>query len=580
MTDLLARIDGLDDPLCTLIFDFAGPLSLYLLGRGEWEGDFRHRDDVIEAVYADAYAMNWEGDLAMLPEGGPRRWRDRTSRSFESISTPEMYARYQALTHSPATCPFGFRNAYDDDTPPRHNTDDGEDDAAVDGDRDVLTIPPDTLDEVGLRNCWGDAIVPFLDRPIALAHAAAYGGHATLLYALEKDYGVDLARLSKTPDGKTYLLDHAAGRGYIDVVMFLTRAGNKFCTTDAMDDAIAHGHYKTVWWLHCARDEGCSTAGLDKAYYNRRDSHAHAAILAFLVQERGIHFSEKTFAMAAAVGDMRFLRACHANGVACTTKTMDAAARNGQLEVLEFLHAYRTEGCSDAALTYAAALGDLPTVQFLRTHYPNTGNLVNAMTTAARRGRLEVVAWLHALVPVGTAGSKLMDAAVRHGHLEVVTFLQAHRPSEGPSLRAFEAALCMMDEALYFFLMESRPDLVTPATLDCVASYGRKKLIWDLYARGVRSPNTMAWAAHWGKIKWMRKLHDVYHEAYTDAATDRAASQGHTDVIDFLLHEAGVDFTYQGIYLAAYNREWAALAHLVTRDVSKHNLVDSHRRGL
>ncbi|KDO34401.1 hypothetical protein SPRG_01537 [Saprolegnia parasitica CBS 223.65] len=563
MTDLLARIDGLDEPLYTLILDFAGPLSLYLLRRGEWRGNFSHRDDDIEAVYADAYAMNWQGDLATLPEGGPRRWRDRTSRSFESISTPEMYERYRALTYCRATCPFGFRNAYDDDTPARDDDDDNDDTG-------VLTIPPDTLDEVGLRNLWYDAVVLFLDRPIALAHAAAYGGHANLLFTLEQDYGVDLARLRSTPDGKKYLLDYAAGRGYLDVVMFLTRAGNPYCTTDAMDDAIANGHVKTVRWLHYARNEGCSTKGLDKAYYHRRTSHAHTAILDFLVQECGlVGFSEESFAIAAAYGDMRFLRACHANGVVCTTKTMDAAARSGKLEVLEFLHAYRKECCSDAAFTRAAAQGELSTVQFLHTHYPNVGNLVNAMTAAARRGRLEVVEWLHTLVPIGTAGSKPMDAAVRHGHLKVVQFLQSHRPSEGLSLRAFEAALCMMHEDLYLFLMGTRPDFATPATLDCVARHGRDELIWDLYARGVRSPNTMAWAACWGRIEWMRKLHDVYDEAYTDAATDRAASRGHTDVVDFLLEEAGVDFTYQGIYLAAYYDEAAALAHLAALDTSK-----------
>ncbi|EQC29428.1 hypothetical protein SDRG_12891 [Saprolegnia diclina VS20] len=270
-----------------------------------------------------------------------------------------MYDRYQALTKHLVTCALGFRNAYDDDMLPRHHASEGFAIGAAVGQHRPLSwairveddIRLDALENVDLRRCRDVAVTLFSRHPIALVHAAAYGGHATLLT-------------------KTYLLDHSAGRGYLDVAMLLTNADNKYCTTVAMDGAIAHGHFKS----------------------SRRKSPQHAAILDFLVHERGIRFSEKPFALAAAFGDMRMVLACRVDGVACTTTAMDAAARNCQLEVLAFQQSHHPEDCSDAAFNDAAARGDLSTVLFLQAHYSTVGNLVDALTAAARRGRLEVVA--------------------------------------------------------------------------------------------------------------------------------------------------------------------------------------------
>ncbi|CAN0392796.1 unnamed protein product, partial [Ectocarpus sp. 12 AP-2014] len=43
---------------------------------------------------------------------------------------------------------------------------------------------------------------------------------------------------------------------------------------------------------------------------------------------------------------------------------MDLAARGGHLDVVQWLHDTRTEGCSDAALALAAGRGHLATVQW------------------------------------------------------------------------------------------------------------------------------------------------------------------------------------------------------------------------
>ncbi|EQC35319.1 hypothetical protein SDRG_07030 [Saprolegnia diclina VS20] len=556
MTDLLARIDGLDDVLSTRILDFAGPLSLYHLGRGIWASASSSRSDAeIEAVYIDAYAMDWPGDLTSLPSGGPSRERDRVSGSFEHIRTLFMYERYQAAIGYAVTLDCGFRDGYDINgrEARRRNL--------------SFDIQPSSLDDVGLRNCWDFAVTPYLHRPIALAHAAAYGGHAALLYALGDDYGVDLARLRDAPDSNDLLMDHAAGRGYLNVLMCLTAAGNKHCTTRAMDDAIMNGHLKVVKWLHLARDEGCSRHGFDLAYKQRAKLPNGAAMLSFLEDARGYGFPETSLIEAASCGDLRFLRA--ALSVPCTARVMDAAACSNQLEAVQFLHRHRTEGCSEAAFTSAAATGSLPVVTFLCVHYHDASHLVKAMTEAARHGHLHILQYLHGRVPVGTAGTKPMNAAIRKDHVEIVHFLQTHRPSEGCTSRALEDALWNIDDDLYTFLVGVRPELLSQTTLEAAAGHGQEDIVWDHYARGFRSDRAMAWAAQWGEFDWVRKHHQVYNEPCTDEATDRAAGQGFNEITTYLL-AAGASFTYQGIYRAACNYKYKTLELLVARDETKH----------
>jgi ankyrin repeat protein len=50
----------------------------------------------------------------------------------------------------------------------------------------------------------------------------------------------------------------------------------------------------------------------------------------------------------------------------CTTWAMDWAARNGHLEVVEFLHKNRNEGCTHYAMEWAAMNGNLEVVEYLR----------------------------------------------------------------------------------------------------------------------------------------------------------------------------------------------------------------------
>jgi len=79
----------------------------------------------------------------------------------------------------------------------------------------------------------------------------------------------------------------------------------------------------------------------------------------------------------------------------CTTVAMNCAARHGQLEIVKWLHANRTEGCTTDAMDGAAATGHLETVKWLHENREE-GCTTYAMVRAAANRHLETVKWLHA----------------------------------------------------------------------------------------------------------------------------------------------------------------------------------------
>ena len=55
-----------------------------------------------------------------------------------------------------------------------------------------------------------------------------------------------------------------------------------------------------------------------------------------------------------------------AHELKCTKRTMDFAAKNGHLYIVQWLHENRSEGCTEYAINFAANNGHLHMVQWLR----------------------------------------------------------------------------------------------------------------------------------------------------------------------------------------------------------------------
>ncbi|RLN26938.1 hypothetical protein BBJ28_00002472 [Nothophytophthora sp. Chile5] len=154
------------------------------------------------------------------------------------------------------------------------------------------------------------------------------------------------------------LLDIAAKRGSLEMVMWLQKTYPSRETTAAMDNAAKRGHEDLFHWFHDNHQGGCTSAAMDH------------------------------FAANGKLNMVRFIHTYRAEG--CTTQAMDCAAANGHLDVVRWLHENRTEGCTQNAMDHAASDGQLHVVQWLHANR-SEGCTVNAMDQAAANGHLRVV---------------------------------------------------------------------------------------------------------------------------------------------------------------------------------------------
>ncbi|GMF40856.1 unnamed protein product [Phytophthora fragariaefolia] len=170
-----------------------------------------------------------------------------------------------------------------------------------------------------------------------------------------------------------------------------------------------------------------------------------------------------------------------------SVKAMDGAAALGSLQLLQQLHAQRSEGCSPAAFIGAAARGHLHVLQWLYQHYPEL------------RGP-----------------AREMVAAAQHGNVAVVSSLQPHVRREKVEL-ALEAAAANGHVLVLETLMQ-RPYSMRKALL-AAAGNGRAQVVQFLLDRGFTNKY-----------------------GYVNPALVRAAEGGHCDVVE-MLAERSDDYT-------------------------------------
>lgn len=75
----------------------------------------------------------------------------------------------------------------------------------------------------------------------------------------------------------------------------------------------------------------------------------------------------------------------------CGKGAMDAVA---SLEMVEWLHASRTEGCTAQAMEYAARKGDFESLLFLHEHYRDAVSEVIAAFWALASDYVDILQWL------------------------------------------------------------------------------------------------------------------------------------------------------------------------------------------
>ncbi|RLN95848.1 hypothetical protein BBJ28_00020424 [Nothophytophthora sp. Chile5] len=252
--------------------------------------------------------------------------------------------------------------------------------------------------------------------------------------------------LTRTSPGSV----HAAGNGHLELAQFLYSHGYGGCSAQTMYDAAEDGNLPVVEWIqpqfsadssiglfaNVARwFTGSAVPSSAGSAMNVAAINGHLEVLQFLhsvddpVKPRG-HKRVRGNGSSKSKRDGRKPWS--------TQTAMDGAAANGHLEVVQWLHVHRSEGCTTVAMNKAAAGGHLPVVQWLHANR-SEGCTTLAMDDAAANGHIEVAQWLHANRSEDCTCAA-MDFAASNGHLNVVQWLHA-TCSEGCTVVALVGAI-------------------------------------------------------------------------------------------------------------------------------------------
>ncbi|KAF0690030.1 Aste57867_18539 [Aphanomyces stellatus] len=201
-----------------------------------------------------------------------------------------------------------------------------------------------------------------------------------------------------SPDAILQLLEVAITAGAIEIVDYL------------VDDVIASPNIvQHAWCVGLAAREG---------HFD----------LTLALLERGFDASKLSIDVAAHSGSLKLVQHLHdLGGYTCTTQAMDAASfQRGHLDLVQWLHENRREGCTSNAIWHAVCRGNLDLVQFLHANYPDRVDqdhltpVVDAVAAAGHHWPLVQYMIEHKMCHVP---DNIFDSAVASGQLEVVQWL-------------------------------------------------------------------------------------------------------------------------------------------------------------
>jgi hypothetical protein len=251
----------------------------------------------------------------------------------------------------------------------------------------------------------------------------------------------------------------AARGGHIDVLEWLAITHKVLCRFDSRmcAQAAAGGHLQTLQWLRSQRCPWSQTT-LELAA-----QHGHADVIAWATKNGFGQVNHRVCTAAAAAGQLATLQRLRALNVGLGWKavrdaafrgrvsvvqwaiaipgqvwkqadTCEAAARGGQLQVLQALRSLRPEPARWATdgrwvVREAAARGHLALLQWCVLHGGAIWDSA-VVINAARRGDMEMLRWLKSMnAPMD---ANCCTSAAEHGQLDALRFLrEAGCPLDG-----------------------------------------------------------------------------------------------------------------------------------------------------
>ncbi|TYZ52112.1 hypothetical protein PybrP1_003935 [[Pythium] brassicae (nom. inval.)] len=352
---------------------------------------------------------------------------------------------------------------------------------------------------------------------------AAKNGHLALLQWLLPVVGTSVSLV--------VLLTDAAMHGHLELVQWLDgRLGDlvgpfnshyQFLGTSLLK-AVQNGHLAVAKYLVC---QGHQIIARRKKQLPRYARNGNLEMIQWLHTQ---HLTDGTTGWvnaAAPLGHLHIVQWVYANvpGDIRSPDAMDRAAHNGFLEVLQLVHANPNSGCTASAMNGAAANGHLDIVKWLHANRAE-GCTTTAMDSAAASGHLDIVKWLHTNRGEGCT-TYAIDRAANSGHLEIVRWLHAHR-TEGCTASAMDGAAANGHLDTVKWLHTNRTEGCTVLAMDSAAGNGHLEVVKWLHENRTEGCTTVAmdqaaWRGHLDVVKW---LHENRTEGCTAAAMHRTNS--------------------------------------------------------
>ncbi|EGG18677.1 hypothetical protein DFA_04173 [Cavenderia fasciculata] len=216
-------------------------------------------------------------------------------------------------------------------------------------------------------------------------------------------------------------------------------------------------------------------------------------------------------------------------------RAINHAAKNGRLDIVEYLHLNRTEGCSTLAMDKAAMNGHFNVVQWLHWNRKE-GGTTNALDFAST---LEIVEFLDKNRQEG-ATKTAMDNAALMGRLDIIKYLDKNR-TEGCSAQAIDNSIRNNHPDITKWLVENRSERFQAYSMDYAIKPFQEtnEMIYYIHENSkIKCTPNATKAIEMGRLDLVEFFYQHYRAAamwtYGLTPLSDAAFNGHLDIVQFL----------------------------------------------
>jgi hypothetical protein len=252
----------------------------------------------------------------------------------------------------------------------------------------------------------------------------------------------------------------------------------------ACSERVPHGRDLNEVTAKCNHNTRCSSGCTTRKAALRRVLHIlwmqPPVVIIFALWNGCLRIVAKVALQTRLVGllGLRIYR-CYSDCTSTTAidliRVMDKAASEGHLEVVKWLHAHRSEGCSSYA-----------------------------MNLAASNGHLEVLRWLHRSQTEGWT-TRTMDYAAAGGHLDIVKWLYESR-TEKYTVTAMTSAACTGHVDVLRWLVEHTSDKCRDDLMTTAGWRGHLGVVRYLDENTTQVASACGWGLPRGKAGWIHFL--------------------------------------------------------------------------